>query len=93
MKNATNRLLDRVAEKIGKSSDYALAKALSAPQQRLSNYRHGRTQMDDDVAMQVAEILGDDPAVILAELHAERSKSPAARNHFIRLADLARAAA
>lgn len=91
MNNATNRLLDRVATKIGKTSDYALAKAFGASQQRIANYRHNRSQMDDDGAIVAAEILGEDPGIILAELHADRSKSEAAREQFNRIAKLLRA--
>ncbi|PPE71776.1 hypothetical protein C3942_21855 [Solimonas fluminis] len=93
MKNATNRLLDRVAAKIGKTSDYALAKAFDAPQQRISNYRHERTQMDDAVAVQAANLLGEDPALILAELHADRCKSMEARKHWYRIAKMLKAEA
>lgn len=90
--NATNRLLDRIAARLGISSDYAIAKALRAPTQRIYSYRSGRTQMDDDAAVEAAILAGDDPAAVLAEIRGERAKSPATREAWQRVAKLARAA-
>jgi hypothetical protein len=45
-------------------------------QNAISNYRHGRTQMSDETAVAMAAMIGRAPAPILAQLAAERAKSP-----------------
>lgn len=62
-------------ERLGITSDYALAKALGLSQTGLSNYRTGRSRMDDDVALKVAEILGLHPLQVIASANAERAKT------------------
>ena len=49
-------------------------------------------QLDDDFAVKVATVIGVDPAQLLAEIQSERSKSQAARAHWLRLAKMAQAA-
>ena len=66
-------------ERLGITSDYALAKKLGLSQTGISNYRTGRSRMDDDVALRVAEILGIDPIVVIAHANAERAKTPEQR--------------
>jgi transcriptional regulator with XRE-family HTH domain len=63
-------------ERLGITSDYALAKALGLSQTGLSNYRTGRSRMDDDVALKVAEILQLHPLQVIAAANAERAKTP-----------------
>lgn len=62
--------------RLGIESDYALAKALGLSQTGLSNYRTGRSRMDDDVALKVAEILEVHPLQVIAAANAERAKTP-----------------
>jgi transcriptional regulator with XRE-family HTH domain len=61
---------------LGIESDYALAKALGVSQTGISNYRTGRSRMDDDVALKVAEILQLHPLQVIAAANAERAKTP-----------------
>lgn len=63
-------------ERLGIESDYALAKALNVAQSSISNYRTGRSRIDDDVALSIAEILGIEPIVVIAAANAERAKTP-----------------
>ncbi|KQQ97434.1 helix-turn-helix domain-containing protein [Massilia sp. Leaf139] len=71
--------LDYLAEckrRLGIESDYALAKALGVTQQAVSSYRAGRSRIDDDVALTVAEILQIEPLAVIAAANAERAKTP-----------------
>lgn len=76
MGNTTTDLIDAVKEAKGIPSDYALAKRLGVKPQTISNYRHGRSQMSDETAVAMAAMIGRAPAPILAQLAAERAKSP-----------------
>jgi plasmid maintenance system antidote protein VapI len=59
-----------------RQSDYALAKRLDVLPQTISNYRKGRTQMSDEIAVAMAALIDRVPAPILAQLAADRAKSP-----------------
>jgi transcriptional regulator with XRE-family HTH domain len=74
--NTTTDLIDAVKKAKGITSDYALAKQLGLKPQTISNYRHGRTQMSDETAVALAGMIDRPPAPILAQLAAERAKSP-----------------
>lgn len=76
MGNTTTDLLDEVKKAEGIQSDYALAKRLDVLPQTISNYRHGRTQMSDEIAVAMATMVGRPAAPILAQLASERAKSP-----------------
>jgi hypothetical protein len=60
----------------GIESDYRLAKLLIVRQQTITNYRSGRTQMDDTIVLRVARMMGRPPAPLLALIAAERAKDP-----------------
>jgi transcriptional regulator with XRE-family HTH domain len=79
----TLNYLDAVKKRLGISSDYALAKALGISQQAVSNYRAGRSKMDDDVALTIAELLGINPLAVIAAANAERAKTDEARARWI----------
>jgi plasmid maintenance system antidote protein VapI len=74
LRTVTTSLLDEVLEAKGVVSDYALAKLLQVRQQTISNYRNGRSQMSDVIAMRVARMMGRSPAPILIQLAAQRAK-------------------
>jgi DNA-binding transcriptional regulator YdaS (Cro superfamily) len=76
MRNVTNTLLDEIREAKGIASDYALAKLLGVRPQTVSNYRKGRTQMSDEMALRAARMMGKRLAPLLAELAAERATNP-----------------
>jgi transcriptional regulator with XRE-family HTH domain len=75
----TIEYLDAVKVKRGISSDYALAKALRVGQSAIIGYRAGRTTINDDTALAIAEILGIHPLQIIATANAERAKTPEQR--------------
>lgn len=88
---ATTRLLEAVRQRTTTGSPYSVAKALGISSQRVYRYMSGQDEMQDDAAItRAAELIGEDPAALLAEFQAERTKSPVARDHWKRLAALAR---
>lgn len=67
--------IDRVKEAKGFPSDYAAAKHLGITRNAISNYRSGaRNTLDEETALKVAQALGVDPAGIIIDQVAERSK-------------------
>ncbi len=88
MHNTTNAVLDRIAARRGLNTDYAIAKAFGCDPNRIYNYRKGRTSMDDRVAVQAAKLSGDDPARLIAQLHAERESDPDLKAVWIRVANM-----
>ena len=75
MGNTTIDLVDEVKRYASIGSDYALAKRLGVLPQTISHYRHGRTQMSDEIAVKLSAMIGRAPAPILASLAAERAKN------------------
>jgi transcriptional regulator with XRE-family HTH domain len=67
--------LDDCKTALGIESDYALAKALGVAQSSVSNYRIGRSRIDDEVALTIANILQIEPIVVIAHANAERAKT------------------
>lgn len=57
MENVT-KLLDEVKTRAGVETDYALAKTLELPTQRISDYYKGRRAPDEFACLQIATILG-----------------------------------
>ncbi len=74
----TIKYLDMLKQRYNWPSDYRLAKELNISQSRMSNYRCGKTSMDDDLALQVEKLLELPPGTIILQLHAERTKCPQA---------------
>lgn len=72
--NATDRLLDAAKQKLGITSDYALAKYWNVTPQRIGNWRGGLTGLSNERGIEIAGILGTDPGPILLELEAERAR-------------------
>lgn len=71
--------LQEVKTRLGITSDYALAKALGITQSTISGYRAGRSRIDDDVALTIADILRIHPLQVIAAANAERAKTPEQR--------------
>ncbi len=74
--NTTQALIARLKEARGLRSDYAVAKHLGVTTPTLTNWKYGRTQMDNTTALQVADELGLDPLAIMAKLKLERPHTP-----------------
>jgi transcriptional regulator with XRE-family HTH domain len=74
--HTTTEYLDEAKARLNLPSDYALAKAIGATRQAISNYRNGKTAFDDTTALKVAELLEVDPAIVVSAAHAERARKP-----------------
>lgn len=72
-------LLDKAKVIHSLPSDYKLALVLGVQQTTLTNYRHGKTLPDARVIQSICGLTGDDPALLLAEVEAERAKTAEAR--------------
>lgn len=70
----------------GLPSDYAAAKALGRTTSAISKWRSG-TQMDVESAVKVAELSGQDPSVLVAEIGAEQAKTENEKRIFNELSD------
>jgi transcriptional regulator with XRE-family HTH domain len=67
--------LDAVKERLGITSDYALAARLGITRSAVSKFQKGAV-FGDDVALTVAEILQLNPLEVIAAANAERAKTP-----------------
>ncbi|NIA56194.1 hypothetical protein HAV22_21410 [Massilia sp. TW-1] len=70
----TLEYLDALKKRIGKDSDYAVAKALGVRTSTISGYRKRGGQMEDVIAMKAAAILGLHPGLVVLDMHRERAK-------------------
>lgn len=73
--NSTSRLLDAAKSRQAIPSDYKLGVTLGLSDSAITNYRKGRSKPDDVVAQRLAELAGLDPAIVVAQLHAERAQT------------------
>lgn len=76
----TLEYLDAIKRHLGVDSDYAVAKALNIRTSTISGYRARGGQMDDEVAVKVAAILGIHPGLVMLDMHRERAKTPEERS-------------
>lgn len=77
MIRTTVTYLDALRAALHVNSDAAVAAALNVSRQTISSYRLRGTCMDDDVAARAAALLGIQPATILLDMYAERTRDPA----------------
>jgi hypothetical protein len=79
-------LLERAKARANIESDYRLAKVIGKSHQVISAYRVGKSLPEESVIQQICALSGDDPDVIAAQIQAARSKSPEAKNLWLRVA-------
>jgi hypothetical protein len=72
-------LLDKAKDIHSLKSDYKLALVMGVQQSSLRNYRTGKTLPDERVISKICELTGDDPAILLIQIEAERAKTDEAR--------------
>ncbi len=70
----TKELLLQCKIQLKISTDYALAKALKIPRERISNYMAGTRKPDEYACFRIAEALGREPAEVIAEINSEAGK-------------------
>lgn len=81
-----NQVLDK-AQRVQKvKSDYKLGLCLGIGANSLSNYRTGKTLPDDKACLKLAPAMGEDPAVLVAEMQAQRSKDEETRALWLSIA-------
>lgn len=66
--------LDAVRAKHGLTSDYQVHKFLGIAQSRVSMYRTGRREFDDQTCIVIADCLGESSLYVMASIQAERAK-------------------
>lgn len=91
METATKRWLAVLAEKYktddGPATDYRVAKLLGILPSSMSNYLGGRgSQMDDDIAARLADLVGEHPLVVIGQIRAERSRTERAKKVWVQAA-------
>lgn len=69
----TLEFISEIKKKYELRSDYAAAKLLKISTPTIYNYKRGKSQFDDTVAMKAAELLNLDPGYVLACVYAERT--------------------
>ena len=72
--------LDAVKAAYSLTSDYQLTKKIGESSSRISQYRVGRTFMDDDLAIKIAYLLDINPLTVLADAHIERESKRGSEN-------------
>lgn len=77
--------LDQLKARYNWNSDYKLAKELGISQSRISNYRSGKQNMDDELAIRIEKLLALPEGTILLDMYASRTKSPEAKKILARL--------
>jgi transcriptional regulator with XRE-family HTH domain len=87
------KLLDDVKAKLGVTSDYALAKSLGLPKQRICNYYKGERAPDEFACLKIAEALGKPLDTVIATVKAASEKDDTRReaweNYMKRLGGIA----
>jgi transcriptional regulator with XRE-family HTH domain len=78
--------IDRVKSAKGLPSDYAVAKLLNVHRNTISNYRQHTPTLDEEMAVKVANALGINPAGVLIDQVAERTKDAITRSTLSRVA-------
>lgn len=70
----TREYLAAVKAKHNIASDYALAKLLNVSRHRVSEWQSGKGAMGPLMCFKVAELLGEQPAGVIAEIELERAE-------------------
>jgi transcriptional regulator with XRE-family HTH domain len=78
--NSIDALLDKAKLIHSLPSDYKLALVLGVSFSSIGNYRHGKTLPDARVISLLCDLTGDDPALVLVQVEAERAKTDEARS-------------
>lgn len=80
-------LLDKAKDIHSLPSDYKLALVMGISHVSLLSYRSGKTLPDARVISLLCDLTGDDPAILAAEIEAERAKSPQARALWLEISE------
>lgn len=83
---STVDFLDAVKARHGLASDYQLSKFFGCTRGAISNYRMGKSHLDEAAAMKVARALDLAPGYVLAAVAAERTKSEEVKRAWLKAA-------
>lgn len=79
-------LLERAKARGNIESDYRLSKVIGIKTPTMSGYRAGKTMPDARVLEQLCALSGDDVAVVMAEIQAERERTPEGKSMWLMVA-------
>ena len=82
----TVEFLDECKRLLDIERDTDLARALGVTKSQISQFRNGANCFGDESARRVAEVLGIDPAYVIACAYAERSRDPQIKQVWVRVA-------
>jgi transcriptional regulator with XRE-family HTH domain len=82
-------LLEKARKKLGVKTDYALAKALGIPNNRISDYLKGSRALDEYAMFKLADVLEEEPVKIMARVLAENARTEDKRLFFKRYFSIA----
>lgn len=71
MSTYTLKLVDQIKLKIGKTSDYAVCKALGVTTNYMTQWRKRGSQFSNSTALKAAKILGLPPLLVIARINKE----------------------
>lgn len=84
--NTTNKLLDKYLETCLARQDKEIASRLRVRQSTVSNWRAERAHPDAESIEKMANAIGEPVGPWLAQIEAERARTPAGRQVWLRLA-------
>ena len=84
--NQTQALLARVKAHLGNVSSYRAAEKIGVSRQAVSQWEHGKTFMTFDNATRAAELLGEDPAHVMALIALDQTKGETAKKTWLKIA-------
>ncbi|MFZ6639223.1 helix-turn-helix domain-containing protein [Undibacterium sp. TC4M20W] len=73
----TIEYLNLAKEKLGITSDYALAQRLGVTRSYMSKLMAGKCHLSDELAQAVAAIIGFHSGIVVLDMHRQRATSPA----------------
>lgn len=76
---STQGLISQVKTRLSIETDYALAKALDIPTQRIADYQNGKAAPNNYAIAKFAKVLEVDPWTLVKEIEAQTEKNPGRR--------------
>ena len=83
----TVEFLNEAKARLDVKRDIELAARLGVTKQNISMLRNGESYFGDETARRVAEIIGIDPANVIACAYAERARDPQIKSVWLRMAE------
>lgn len=84
--SATEKLLDKYQETCYPRKDIDLARSLKVKKQTVSGWRNGKAHPDAESIERMAKAISEPVGTWLAQIEAERARTPAGRQVWLRLA-------